>query len=835
MSRLRQDLAYARRLFARAPGFSLTAVLVLGVGIGANTAILTVVNELLLRPLSGRTGELYGVYSASRTNPDAYQQFSYPAHVDLRNQREVFDGLIAQTLTMVGTPATDGMRQSLAAVVSSNYFDVLGVRLAAGRGFTAEEERPGARSAVAVVPHRRWAAAGLDPAFVGSTIRLNEMDVTVVGVAPQGFSGTMALVAPEVFLPLGMFESVVNNRFKNNGRGLGDRSNAGLVLAGLLAPAARDAALQPRLEALARQLEAADPVIHKDIRLTASPLARLNAGPAPQSDAAFMTVATFLLGLSATVLVIACLNIANMLLARGSARGRELALRLALGAHRGRVVRQLLTESLLLAAAGSVVGLFVSYWAMATLSATLTAALPFGVAIRPDPDLNVLLATAVLTALATVACGLGPALRLSRRDLIADLRDRATDLAPAGRRFSTRNVLVVGQLALSLAMLTAGGIFAQTVVGAAARTPGYSYDRALVASVDTILAGFDEARGRVAYGTLLSTLRSMPDVEAAAVGSTVPFSENVEGARFERADGSGGEAVRARAHRIIGADYFASFGLRVIRGRDFTRAEESSPAAARVAIVDDELARALFGGADPIGRFIRLAPPADAGQAAPGAPMEIVGVAPPVMEERLDRGPVPHVYVPSGQNFRAGMYLTIRLRPGVDERAALDRVREAVRSAEPQLPILSLSTLRAFHEGDATLWGLRAGAWVFASLGLLALMLAAIGVYGVKAYVVAQRTREIGIRLALGATPTAVVSQLFREGLVLTGVGLAIGAPLAVLVSMSFTAVFVDIGGFDPAVIAVATLVLAASATAATLIPARRATRVHPVTALRTD
>jgi hypothetical protein len=384
-------------------------------------------------------------------------------------------------------------------------------------------------------------------------------------------------------------------------------------------------------------------------------------------------------------------------------------------------------------------------------------------------------------------------------------------------------------------MLTAGGIFTQTVAGAAARTPGYSYERGIIASVDTLLAGFDEARSRVAYSTLLATLRAMPDVEAATVGSTVPFSENVESARFERAEGSGAEAVRARAHRIVGADYFASFGLRVTRGRDFTRAEESSPAAARVAIVDDELARALFGGADPVGRFIRMAAPAGAPPDAPGAPLEIVGVAPPLVEERLDRGPVPHVYVPSGQNFRAGMYLTVRLRPGVDERVALDRVRQALRSAEPQLPILSLSTLRAFHEGDASLWGLRAGAWVFAALAFIALVLAATGVYGVKAFVVAQRTREIGIRLALGATPQAVVGQLFREGLVLTGVGIAIGAPLAVLVSMSFTAVFVDIGGLDAGVIAAATAVLAAAAMMATLIPARRATRVQPVIALRTD
>jgi putative ABC transport system permease protein len=394
-----------------------------------------------------------------------------------------------------------------------------------------------------------------------------------------------------------------------------------------------------------------------------------------------------------------------------------------------------------------------------------------------------------------------------------------------------RNALVVGQVALSLAMLTAGGIFARTVVEAAARTPGYSYDRVLVTSLDTTLAGFDEARGRIAYNAVLGALRAMPEVEAVSAASTVPFGEDVDSARFESADAAGAEPIRARAHRIISSDYFASLGLAVIRGREFTRAEEASASAARVAIVDEAFARALLGNADPMGRFIRFVP-ADAA-AAREWPMEIVGVAPPLREEVLDRAPVPHVYVPSGQNFRAGMHLAIRVRPGIDERTALERVRAEVRSAEPRLPVLGLSTLEAFHDGNVGMWGLRAGAWVFAGLGVLALALAAIGVYGVKAYVVAQRTREIGIRLALGATPGAVVSQLFREGLVLTGVGVAIGAPLAALVSIAFTSVFVDIGGFDAVVISASMVVLAGAAMLATLIPARRATRVHPVTALR--
>jgi predicted permease len=831
MGRLRQDFLYAMRLFARAPGFSLTAVLVLGLGIGANTATFTIVNELLLRPLSGRAGELVGVYGFDRTQPDAYKAFSYPAYVDLRNQRDVFDGLIAHTFTLVGATTEGDIRRSLAAVVSSNYFDTLGVRLAAGRGFTADEERPGARVPVAIAPYARWAAAGRDPSFVGSSIRVNGLDVTIVGVAPEGFTGLLALVSADLYLPLGMYDAVVNNRFKNNGRGLADRSNAGLVLAGQMAPGVDAARVAARLDAMARQLEATDPVVHRNLALTSSPLARFSAGPAPQTNAPAAALAALLVGLSGIVLIIASLNIANMLLARGSARGQELALRLALGAHRTRVVRQLLTESLVLAVAGSAVGLLVSVWAMGALAATLSAALPFNVALRSDPDLAVLAATAAMAALCTIASGLGPALRLSRQDLIAGLRDRATDLGAAGRRFNMRNALVVGQVALSLAMLTAGGIFARTVVDAASRTPGYSYDRILMASLDTTLAGFEEARGRIAYNTVLGALRAMPEVEAVSTASTVPFGEDVDSARFESADEAGREPIRARAHRIVGSDYFASLGLAVMRGREFTRAEEASASSARVAIVDEAFARALLGNADPIGRLIRLVPP-DA-TAPRELPMEIVGVAPPLREEVLDRAPVPHVYVPSGQNFRAGMHLAVRLRPGTDERTGLERVRAEVRSAEPRVPILGLSSLEAFHDGNVGIWGLRAGAWVFAGLGFLALALAAVGVYGVKAYVVAQRTREIGIRLALGATPGAVVSQLFREGLVLTGVGIALGAPLAALVSIAFTSVFIDIGGFDVGVIAASMVVLAAAAMLATLIPARRAARVHPTTALR--
>jgi predicted permease len=834
VSRLRQDLAYALRAFAKAPGFALVAVLVLGMGIGANTAVFTIVNELLLRPLSGRAGELMGVYSRDTTVPDSYRAFSYPNYVDIRARGDVFDALMAHTFTLVGTPAGDSTRRTLAAVVSSNYFDTLGVRLAAGRPFTPDEERPGSRAPVVIVSYARWKQAGFDPAFVGQTVRVNAIDLTVVGVAPEGFTGTLALISPELYLPLGLFDAVVGDRFKNNGRGLGDRANAGLGIAGRLTPGMTDEVLTARLAALSAQLAADFPDVNRNQSLSTLRLSRLSGSPQPQDNTAVATLSALLLGLSGTVLVIACLNVANMLLARGAVRQKELAVRLALGANRGRVIRQLLTESVLLAIAGGAVGLLLSAWAARALSATVTAALPFGVTIHAGPDRLVLLATMAFVGVSTLAFGLGPALRLSRRDLVNDLNDRSSAGAGGGR-LRARHGMVVAQVALSLALLTAGGIFARTALGAANGDPGFAYDGLLVAGVDTRLAGLDAAGSRAAYISVLRDVRALPGVAAASVASTLPFSESVETQRFEALDGTARAPVRARGYRTIGADHFASLGLSMARGREFTRAEEESASAPRVAIVDEAFARELFGSAGAIGQMIRAASNPTDPASARGEPLEIVGIAPPLREELLDRAPVPHVYVPFGRHARADMHVTVRLAPGASAAATLDAIRGAIRSADPRLPVLTLSTMRAFHDRNADLWALKAGAWLFAVLGALALVLAVVGVYGVKAYVVSQRTREIGLRMALGATSEQVLGAMLREGGRHIALGLAIGVPLAVLVSVAMNAVFVEIGGVDVTVIAIAAVLLAATGLLAAGIPARRAARVNPLVALRAD
>jgi len=836
MNRLRQDLTYAVRTFAKSPGFTATAILVLTIGIGANTAMFTLVNELLLRPLSGRASALVNVHSHDRTRPDSYRLFSYPNYTDIRDRSGVFESLMAHTFTMVALDPADSKQRALAAVVSSNYFETMGIGLAAGRAFTADEERPGARVPVVITSYARWKREGLDPGFLGRTITINADQYTIVGVTPEGFTGTMAMVAADLYLPLGMFDAVVGDRFKNNGRGLADRSNAGLTVSGALKPGLTDAFVATRIDAIGRHIEAAFPAENQNQVLSVSPVARVGGGAAPRTDTALTTLTALLLGLSGVVLVIACLNIANMLLARGSARRKELAVRLALGASRGRVIRQLLTESLALAAAGAALGLVLSQWTTRTLALWLSAALPFNIVSRGAPDTTVLVATMLFAGLGTIAFGLGPALRLSRRDLVVDLKDRSAEGALSRRLLSGRNLMVIGQIALCLASLTAGGIFAKTTVNAANVSPGFSRDRLVVATVDSTLAGLDETRSRVTYGDLLTRVRSMPGVAAASLASSIPFGESQESRRLERV-GDGHSPVQARGYRIAGADYFKTLGLPMVRGREFTVAEETSADAPRVAIVDAAFAQQLFGSEDPIGQLVREA--GDLEDVAPGArapePMEIIGIAPPIREELLDNKPVAHIYVPFGRHHRAAMHVQVQLMPGADAAVAMNLLRRQITAVNNRMPVLALSSMQAFQDRSLELSAVRATAGVFAGLAAFALMLATIGVYGVRSYVVSERTREIGIRMALGATARDVLRLVIGDGLLLAGIGVGIGLPLAVLLSLGLRSVFVDVGGIDYAVLIVATCVLAATALAASAMPARRAAKVEPLTALRTE
>jgi predicted permease len=682
--------------------------------------------------------------------------------------------------------------------------------------------------------HAARRLAGSPTAAIGQRVRINARDYTVVGVTAEGFAGTMALVSPEAWLPLGVYERAAAAEFSEGVAPLTDPRHRPLMLVGRLRNGLTAAAAAPHLETLTTRLRGVDPDGDVKHALVVQRLPRLSVNTNPSTDTGATTVSFLLMGMAALVLLVACLNLANMLLARGSARRKEMALRLALGGGRSRIVRQLLTESLLIAIAGGIAGLLLAFWGTRLLTGTLVSVLPMVFTFDGTPDVRVLAATMVFSVASTIIAGLGPAWRATRPDVLPDLKEQASEAS--GGRLRVRNALVIGQVALSLALVTAAGLFMRGAVKAAVADPGFPME-GLLANVSPTLAGYDEARGRGALRAMLQRVRSTPGVQSASAASIVPFGEFHEGRLVQRAgtppapEGQREAGVSAD-YTIIGADYFETLHLPVIRGRAFTAAEEDAAGGTRVAVVDEPLARRLFGDEDPIGQIVQFSKRHD----KETQPLQVIGLVAGVREDIFEKVPNPHIYVPMGQNYRGTMNLHVRLAGGTAaESAMLGTIRQELRAADPGVPLLSIKTLRQHRDGSIMLWAVNTGARLFSVFGGVALLLAVIGLYGVKSYLVSRRTREIGIRMALGATTNDVLWLVLREGLVLTLSGVGIGLLLSWALGRLLSGMLYEVSALDPIVFSVAPLLLIASALLASLVPARRAARVVPLTALRTD
>lgn len=859
MSNLLQDLRHSVRLLLKNPGFSLTAILVLALGIGANAAVFTLVNSLLFRPLSGseRPGKTVGIYSHDHTRPDSYRGFSYPAYADIRDRSNSFSGVTAFSLSFVGLGEGDATRRTFASSVTRNYFSTLGVDLMAGRTFTDEEERPDSKTAVAIVSYQYWKSHGGDLGMLGKTIRVNARPYTIVGIVPRGFTGTSVLVAPEVWVPIGANGLIQNDfmRDENGAHSLADRRNQELMIVGRLKPGLTPEGIAPSLEALSTQLEQAYPAENKNQLLTATKLPRVSISTSPQTDGGVGTSFGMLMGMAAIVLVVACLNLANMMLARGTARRKEIAMRLALGGGRGRIVRQLLTEGLILSLLGGAFGLLLGYWGVNLLVATLLPLSPVPLAFDSSPDLRVMAATLAFCVFSTIVFGLGPAWKLSRTNVVPELKEQiGEDSRGRVRWFSARNALVATQIALSLGLLTTAGLFTRGALKAGQADPGYRYEGQVLVTVDTGLAGYDEVQGRQVYRRLMPRMRGIPGVKSASFASVVAFGGMTEGKTVQKAGtppgrGKDGRLVGTQVvSYIVGSDYFATLGLPILRGRDFNAAEEQDAAAPPVAIIDEPLARSLFGNDNPVGQQIQIPGREDAGPTkgngivmddgkAARQVMEVIGVVPGLRHELFDKAPVAHIYVPFGRQFRAGMNVHLRVASitPTAEAKVLQAVRQELRAVDERLPVLGLQTMTHFRDTSVFYWMVKAGAWLFAVFGVVAVFLAVVGLYAVKAYMVARRTREIGIRMALGSTPKNVLWMVLKEGLALTAVGLVVGLWIAVGIGMLVGSMLYEVSAFDPVVFLVAPTLLAAASLAACYLPALRATRIQPNVALRTE
>ena len=833
MSTLFRDLRHGIRMLAVRPAFTITAVIVLALGIGANTAIFSLVNAFLLKPLLvQKPEELVGCYSRNIQKPDDYRAFSYPNYEDLRDNNSVFSSLMAHDLAMVGLADGNTTRRIFADLVSSNYFSTFAVPLFRGRTFTAAEERPGNPADVAIVSYSFWKKTGADPDLIGKTLRINSRFLTVVGITAEGFTGTTAIISPEVYMPLSM-RDVMTNDFDGVGRSLESRSNHALILVGRLRPGMTEKAADSQLAAVASGMAKAYPAENKDQTFLVRPLSRLSITTNPTNDAQLWLPAILLLSMACVVLLIASLNVANMMLARGSARRREIAIRLALGGERGAIVQQLFTEGLLLALAGGAAGLLAAYWSTGALVHSFARLAPIDLLYSAGPDLRVLAGTLGFCVLSTVVFGLVPAWNLSRPNLVSGLKDgEHEDIATGkrGRLFSRRNVLVMSQVALSLVLLTSAGLFIRSAQRAANVEPGFSLDNGIVVEVDPSLAGYDQPHGRLILPALVDRLRAIPGVESASLAGTVPFGMVRLGREVQPAGKPAATLVRTHFN-IVGQDYFRTLGIPVLRGRAFVAAETFPDTKSAVAILDKAAADQLWPHQDAVGKHIRMI----SEQGAKAQDAEVVGVVGAVQDTIFGGESQPHLYVPFGQEYQSDMNIHLKLAvqgAGAESRL-LETVRLAIRSADNRLPILALKTLRRHLESSVELWVVRTGAQMFSIFGGVALLLAMVGLYGVRAFTVARRTREIGIRMALGANAADTLRMILREGLLVTSIGVGVGLLFSAALGRVLASFLYKVSGIDPVVFAAAPILLAAISLLACYLPARKAARVDPMVALR--
>jgi predicted permease len=860
------DFRFACRQLIKAPGFAIAAILVLALGIGANTAVFSLVHTMLFAPPGyAQPHELVQVFSQDKKNPKSFRAFSYPTLTDIRAQNSVFSGVAAHNVGMVGLGEKGNTRRVFADVVSSDYFAVLGVTPLRGRVFLPEEETPGRDAHVAIVSYSYWARHNLDPSILGSQILINGRSCTVVGILPQTFTGTMMVFSPEVWMPLSAYDSIANNFATEKSKPLASRDGEHLLLIGRFKPGMTAMTAEAALKTLAANLEKAFPVEQKDQTFTTAPVSRFSISDDPPDDSNMAAIAPLLMGMAAIVLLVACLNLANMLLARGTARRKEIALRLALGGSRWRIVRQLLTEGLLLALLGGVGGLMLGIWCSGLLARSLSSLMPLDVVWNGGPSLPVLAVTFGFCLLGTVCFALGPAMKLSRSSVIEDLKEHAgEDVVRRRWRFLPRNPLVVAQIAFSLALLTAAALFIRGANKAATFETGLHAEKDLLLEVDASLSGASQSQVQQTYRALSDRLATLPGVQHVSISATAPFGMLSLGKAIQRAgvhvapDGKPSNAAEGLAYKTrfhsVGADYFASVGLPILRGRAFSVNESTQGEGPAVAIIDEALARKLWPDGDALGQRIQYAddnaPRAKGdspdsmgisqggkGNIKTGEAIEVIGIVPSTRGALFERQPRGSIYVPFARGFQSAAYFFLQC-PGLtkDNVAQMaDAIRRSVREVDPTLPVLSLKTYPQHVDSNLQLWTVRAGATLFTVFGGLALTLAIVGVYGVKAYSVARRTREIGIRMALGARPSTVQWMILREGSFMLAGGVLIGLLLAVATGKLLSGMLYQVGTLDPVAFSMAPLLLAAATFLATWLPARRATRISPMTALRTE
>jgi predicted permease len=808
------DLRYALRMLRQNPGFALTAIISMALGIGATSAVFSLGDGLVLRPIAVPNASQV-VKLSSRTPSGTYGDMSYPDFVAYRDRLQSFDGLVAYSLTPFGF-AKDSKAQSqmkYGYLASGNLFRVMETEPQLGRGFKPDEDQVPGRNAVVVLAHNFWENEfASDPAVIGRRVRIDGLDFTVIGVAPESFTGMELFVRPAFFVPAQMAPVMLTS----NRDLLANRTYRHFTVKGRLKRGVSMQAGSAEASVLAKSLEQSYPATNRAFgaAIRTELQARIDDDPVTP------LMMAMLFAIVLVALLIACGNVANLILSRSRARAREIAVRLAIGASRWRLVRQLMAESLVIALTGGALGLLVAQFGVDAFS-RLPQAGDIPINTNVQLDTRALLFTLLVSMATAMLFGLAPALRSSRSDLAPALKARPSD--QIRKRFFGRNVLVTVQVAGAVVLLVAATQLFRGFGYLLSHSPGFHIDHRLGMSLDPTLIRYSPEETEQFYKKLMQRVREVPGVKSATLSSAIPLnnwgSEVVipEGYQFPR----GEESVSVWSS-TVDDDYFRTMGISLLQGRPFQSTDRAD--SSRVAIVNELFAKHYLGR-NPIGKRIRLN--------QPGAPwLEIVGVTPTIRYVQLFEPPLEYLYLPFSQNPRGQMAIIAEAYGDPAALAAL--LREVVRGIDTNVPLFGVRTMADVVDQRAVklMYALNG---IVAAIGLLGLVLALVGLYAVVAYQVARRTHEIGIRMALGADRPQVMQMILRQAAIMGLTGVGIGLVLCLAGSRALSASVMATPGLDPLLISVVPVGLLLTTLFAAAIPAQRATRIDPMMALRQD
>jgi len=811
MEDLIQDVGYAIRVMFKSPVLSGLAVLSLALGIGANTTIFSVTNALLLQTLPVEEPDrLLGLFTTDKKNP-GFNPLSHANWKDYGKEADLFEGILGYDWTPMSLKTTGEAQRVFGQLVSGNYFELLGVKAALGRTFGPPEDEVLGRDPVVVLSHGFWTRhCGADPAIVGRTLTLNGATFTVVGVTPEAFTGLDVGVRPEVWVPMAM-----NRQVKTGTNWYEERRGLFVFTMGRLKRGVTREQGLAQLTAIAQRLEKDYPDDNRGRSITVVPLREAQVNP--NARGGVVTATSLLMTVVGLVLLIACANVSNLLLGRALQRRREIAVRLAIGASRGRLVRQLLTESMALALPAAGFGILIAHWARGALLGLLPA-FPVTLALHLDLDSRVFFFTLTVALASGVLFGLLPALQASKPDVVDALKDQDRTRGVAHRRFGVRDFLVVGQVALSVIALVGAGLFLRSLEATAKADPGFEASKLLTVGFDLDLQGYNPERGQAFLRQLQERVTALPGVASASYAFAGPLSFTLSRSVFLE---GGNENDRTLINvNTVGPRYFETLNIPILRGRPLT--EEDQAGGTKAVVINETMARKFWPNADALGQRFHFF-----GADEPWA--VIVGVAKDAKYAFLGEDPQPYIYEAHAQRYGGGRTLVVRTT--TDPEPLLRAVEGELHQLDRDLPLEAPGTVgRTISD---SLWAPRAGASLLGLFGFLALTLAAVGIYSVMSYSVVQRQREIGIRMALGARRTDVLRMVMSRGMMVVGIGLGLGLLLAFGLSRLAANLLVGVSPWDAVSFAGAAFVLSAVALLANFFPTRRAAGIDPTVALR--